>query len=88
MKRVISFLLVLVFCFSLACPAFAAVQSPGEHGPSHEPHRPHRPDRWWPSFLGDNPKTGDIILFWVAVMVVSVVALGAVYFVYRRKFAK
>lgn len=82
MKRVISFLLVLVFCFSLACPAFAAVDSSGEHGPSH---RPHRPDRWYPSFLGDNPKTGDIIMFWVAVMVVSVAALGGVYMLYRKK---
>lgn len=85
MKRVISFLLVLVFCFSLACPAFAAVKSPGENGPSHQPQRP---DKWYSSFLGDNPKTGDIIMFWVAVMVVSVVALGAVYMIYRKKFSR
>ena len=78
MRRMICFLLILAFCLSLACPAFAAVKSPGEHGPSH------RPDKWW----GDNPKTGDIILFWVLVLVVSLVALGAVYFVYRKKFCK
>lgn len=70
MKRAISFLLVLVFCFSLACPAFAAVNSPAEYGPSV------------------NPKTGDIIRFWVAVMVVCIAALGAVCYIYRRKFSR
>ena len=83
MKRVISFLLVLVFCLSLAVPAFAAVSSPTGSGP-----RPSRPDRWWPSSWGDNPKTGDVIMLWVAVLGVSVVALCAVYYIYRRKFAK
>ena len=83
MKRVISFLLVLVFCLSLAVPAFAAVSSPTGSGP-----RPSRPARWWHSSWGDNPKTGDVIMLWVAVLVVSVVALCAVYYIYRRKFAK
>lgn len=82
MKRAISFLLVLVFCFSLACPAFAAVKSPAENGPSDGS------DNWFSGLLGDNPKTGDIILFWVAVMVVSVAALGMLYCVYRRKFCR
>ena len=68
MRRMICFLLILAFCVSLACPAFAAVKSPGEDGPLK------------------NPKTGDIILFWVLVMVVSLAALCAVYMVYRRKF--
>ena len=68
MRRMICFLLILAFCVSLACPAFAAVKSPGEDGPAK------------------NPKTGDIILFWVLVMVVSLAALCAVYMVYRRKF--
>ena len=77
MRRIISFLLILVFCLSLACPAFAAVQSPGEDGPVKKP-----------TFWGDNPKTGDIILFWVLVMVVSLAALFAVYMIYRRKFCK
>ena len=81
MRRVISFLLILVFCLSLACPAFAHRQSPNGPAPG-----PNRPDRWYPSILGDNPKTGDIIMFWVAVMLVSVLALGAVYFLYRKKF--
>lgn len=85
MKKVISFLLVLVFCFSLACPAFALIPSGGEDGPSQ---LPEKPDRWYPSFLGDNPKTGDIIMFWVAVMVVSVVALGGVYMIYRKKSSR
>ena len=77
MRRMICFLLILAFCVSLACPAFAAktTPSPGEDGPAK------RPSSW-----RDNPKTGDVILFWVMVMVVSVVALGAVYLIYRRKF--
>ena len=83
MKRTISILLVLVFCLTLVCPAFAATSSPTGSGP-----RPSRPDRWSPSILGDNPKTGDVIMFWVAIMAVSVMALGAVYCVYRRKFSK
>lgn len=70
MKRVISFLLVLVLCLSMACTAFAAAGSPQNPPPT------------------SNPKTGDIIMFWVLVMVASVVALGAVYFVYRKKFCK
>lgn len=76
MRRVISFLLILAFCLSLACPAFAAYRpSEGEDGPVK------KPASW-----RDNPKTGDIIMFWVLVMVASVVALGAVYFIYRKKF--
>ena len=78
MKRTISFLLVLVFCLSLACPAFAATSgypSPTGSGPR-------------PSFWGDNPKTGDVIMFWGAIMVLSVMALGVVYCIYRRKFSK
>ena len=82
MKKVISILLVLVFCLSLACPAFAATSSPTGTGP-----RPGSSNKWQPSILGDNPKTGDVILFWVAIMAVSVMALGAVYFIYRRKFS-
>ena len=74
MRRMICFLLILAFCLSLACPAFAAA-SPGENGPVKKP-----------TSSGSNPKTGDIILFWVLVMVVSVLALGAVYLIYRRKF--
>lgn len=76
MRRMISFLLILAFCLSLACPVFAAVPSAGEDGPVK-----------WPTW-GENPKTGDIILFWVLVMVVSLVALCVVYMIYRRKFCR
>ena len=75
MRRMISFLLILAFCLSLACPAFAAVNSPGEDGPAK-----------WPTFWGDNPKTGDIIAFWVLILVVSLVALCVLFVIYRRKF--
>jgi LPXTG-motif cell wall-anchored protein len=74
-KKMLSILLVLAFCLSLVCPAFAAVSSPTGSGPR-------------PGILGDTPKTGDVIMFWVAIMAVSVMALGAVYCVYRRKFSK
>ena len=75
MRRMISFLLILAFCLSLACPAFAAVDSPGEQGPVKKPV-------WW----GDNPKTGDIIMMWVAVMVIALAALAVRYVIYRKKF--
>lgn len=42
--------------------------------------------KWRPLFSGDNPKTGDIILFWVAVMLISVAALGGMTVIYRKKF--
>lgn len=74
MRRAISFLLLVVFCLSLACPAFAAVDSPGEHGPIK-----------WPTFSGDNPKTGDIIMMWAVIMVVALAALIVLFVVYRRK---
>lgn len=77
MRRMIGFLLILAFCLSLACPAFAAVDSPGEDGPAKRPN-------WW----GDNPKTGDVILFWALVMIVSLAALIAVYMIYRRKIGQ
>ena len=88
MKKVISFLLILAFCLSLACPVFAAFVPSVQRPP--QPNVPNRPswDRWWPSFVGENPKTGDIILFWVVVLAVSVVALGAVYMVYRKRVSK
>lgn len=75
MRRMICFLLLLSFCLSLACPAFAAFKSPAQDGPAK-----------WPTYWGDNPKTGDIIMFWVMIMVVSIVALGGIYVIYRRKF--
>lgn len=77
MRRMISFLLLVVFCLSLACPAFAAVHSPGEHGPVHRP-----------SFGGDNPKTGDIIMMWVIIMVVALAALILLLVIYRKKMRK
>ena len=77
MRRMISFLLILAFCLSLACPAFAAVDSAAENGPVKKPV-------WW----GDNPKTGDVILFWVLVLLVSLAALVVIYLTYRRKFCR
>lgn len=39
-------------------------------------------------WFGDNPKTGDMILFWVAVMLTSVAAMGGLAVVYRKKFRR
>ena len=77
MKRAIGFLLILAFCLSLACPVFAAAPSPGENGPIQQP-----------PFWGEIPKTGDVILFWVLILTASLLALGAVYFIYRKRFSK
>lgn len=74
MRRTVSFLLILALCLSLACPAFAAVASPGEDGPVK-----------WPTFDWDNPKTGDIIMMWVIIMVAALAALIVLFVIYRRK---
>ena len=103
MRRMICLILAVIFCVSLACPVFAAPSpGRGDHencdcgdncvctkgedcgcdcfdggecngSPSHS-------GKW-------NPKTGDIILMWVAVMVVALVALGVVVVIYRKKFS-
>ena len=73
MRRMICFLLIMAFCLSLACPVFA--NSPAEDGPAKKP-----------VYTGTNPKTGDIIMFWGLILVVSMVALGAVYVIYRKNF--
>ena len=77
MRRIVSFILVMVFMLSLACPAFAAVNSiPG-----------NAPNEGEGLVIGGNPKTGDIIMKWVIVLVVSLVALIAAVVIYRKKFA-
>lgn len=86
MRRVISFILMLVIVLSLACPAFAATNSPADKAPTTgggtagtaQP-KPHN--------SGSNPKTGDIIMTWVIVLAVSLIALVAVVMIYRKKFA-
>ena len=75
MRRVISFILMLVIVLSLACPAFAATNSPADKAPAKVDNS------------GSNPKTGDIIMTWVIVLAVSLIALVAVVMIYRKKFA-
>lgn len=75
MRRVICFLLVLVFCVSLACPAYATTNSAGDSGrPVTKP--------------GENPKNGDIIMRYVIIMIVSLIALIAVIVIYRKMIMK
>jgi len=76
MRRLICFLLVLVLCMSMTCTAFAAAPSPGEGGePSDTPDT-------------DNPKTGDIIMRWVIVLVISLIALAVILILGRKIFKK
>lgn len=74
MRRVISFLLVLALCLSMACTAYATfTPSSGEGGtPSQKPT--------------DNPKTGDIILMWAIIMLLALIALIAVIVISRKVF--
>lgn len=76
MRRAICFILVLAFCLSLSCTAFAAqVSSAADSGtPSRVPSHNS----------GSNPKTGDIIMQWVLIMVLALVALAVVIWLYRK----
>lgn len=76
MRQLICFLLVLALCMSMTCTAYATAPSPGEGG---------KP----PSTPGtDNPKTGDIILRWVIVLVISLIALAVILILGRKIFKK
>lgn len=76
MRSIICVILVMVLCMSMAMPAFAVDKaSVADSGkPSATPS-------------GTNPKTGDIIMMWVVIMLVALLALGVVIFCYR-KFAR
>jgi len=72
MRRIVSFVLLLVMILSMACPVLAATDS-----------IPNRA----PVYSGDNPKTGDIIMTWVIIMALAAAALVAVVVIYRKKSA-
>lgn len=78
MRKAICLILVFAFCLSLSCVAFAApTPSAGDGGtPSQVPGN-----------SGDLPKTGDIIMQWVLLMVLALIALAVVFVLYR-KFAR
>lgn len=77
MRRVICFVLALVFLLSMSCTAFATVDSAGDSG---------RPVAT-PGDSNGSPKTGDVIMTWVVVLVLSLLALAVVVVLYR-KFAR
>lgn len=81
MRRVISFILVLVFMLSLACTAFAAVDSIPNDAPGSDGNDG--------SEDGGNgsAKTGDMIRKWIVLLVASLLALIAVVVIYCKKFA-
>lgn len=83
MKRVLCLILVLVFCLSMACPAFAT-DSPGHGGDIGGGDQPAGPGTG--TGVG-NPKTGDVIMMWVTVMLIALIALVAAVVVFRKKFA-
>lgn len=41
-----------------------------------------------PLIVNGNPSTGDVIMFWVAVMLVSAAAMGGMVVIYRKKFRR
>lgn len=77
MRRMICFLLVIAVCMSMACPVFAATNSAADTG---------KPSQL-PSSIGGNPRTGDMIMTWVFIMILALLALVVVYLCYR-KFAR
>lgn len=76
MRSIICVILALVLCMSLALPAFATqVSSAADSGtPAARPSV---------STTG-NPKTGDMIMMWVMIMLIAMVALAAVVVCYRK----
>lgn len=75
MRRTISFLLVLTFCMSLTCVAFAAPVSNVVDSVEASPVS---------GYTGSNPATGDIIMRWVLIMVLALIALVVVIVLYRK----
>lgn len=92
MRKVLCLILVLVFCFSMACPAFAwgnhFVDSPS-HVPNPGPGHGHGPSHGNGTGNAGSwiPKTGDVIMMWVLVMVISLIALAAAVVIFRKKFS-
>lgn len=84
MRKVILFVLVLAFVVSMACPAFATtdVISPGGTAPGSGTGSNTT------SNTTNNPKTGDIIMTWLIVLVLSLIALVAVVVIYRKKSSR
>ncbi len=76
MRSAICFLLILAFCLSLACPA-AAVR----HSSAGDDGKP-------PFGSGSMPQTGDQIMMYVIVMIVSLAALVVLIVLFRKKFGK
>lgn len=74
MRRLISFLLVLVFMLSLSCVAFA---TDVDSIPGKAPANP-----------SESPKTGDVIMTWVIVLLISLIALVAVAVIFRKVFSR
>lgn len=73
MRKIICMLLIVAFCVSMACPVFAATKSPASNNK--------------PSYNSDNnPKTGDMIMTYVIVMLIALLALVAVAVLYRKVF--
>ena len=93
MRRVLCLTLILLFCMSLACPVFAAenddfVNSPGSlPGGGDDSNNAVTPGTGSSSDGIWIPKTGDNIMMWVTVMLISVMALAATAVVFRKKFA-
>lgn len=101
MRKAICLILVLVVCLSMALPVFATnAPSAGGGSGSGTPGCTIHKDADNDGFCDEcgkamstagsaagNPRTGDIIMMWVIIMLVALAAIAAAVVIYRKKFA-
>lgn len=91
MRKVICLILVLVICMSMALPAFAS-------SPACKDHKDANGDglcdicgksmnNAGAGSAAGNPRTGDIIMMWVVIMIAALAAIAGAVVIYRKKFA-
>ena len=87
MRRVICLVLAVVLCMALACPALAATKNSPEKIPGCDHSYNALGVCKYCGAWRDNPKTGDDIMAWSGMMVLSLGALAGAAVIYRKKFA-
>lgn len=89
MRKVICLILVLVICMSMALPAFASSPACTDH---EDANGDGLCDICGKSMnnggsAAGNPRTGDIIMMWVVIMIAALAAIAGAVVIYRKKFA-
>lgn len=89
MRKVICLILVLVICMSVALPAFASSPACKDH---EDANGDGLCDICGKSMnnagsAAGNPRTGDIIMMWVVIMIAALAAIAGAVVIYRKKFA-